>query len=123
MPISERFRPPPVGQCSSIGYRIPWALPAASVFPCGSFMSGDRPCVGCGAPLEGADERRVWCSDACRTWVHDRGGPAAAAELLEAWASTWDRLASLGDRAKAKASAAALRARARRLREHAGAAH
>lgn len=73
-------------------------------------------CPACGGAQPDADPRRIWCSDPCRAWVSDVGGPETAATVLEGWADDWAAMASIAGQ-EAKDTAADLRERAARLRE------
>lgn len=53
-------------------------------------MTDPSVCPACGDPLpDDAGDRRVWCSDGCRAWVAEMGGPEEAAARLEEWAAEW----------------------------------
>jgi hypothetical protein len=75
-------------------------------------------CPRCGRALPTGNPRRIWCSGPCRWWVAKRGGPLAAAELLEDFAAEWVAFIATPE---AAANAADLRERASALRRIGGA--
>ncbi len=86
----------------------------------------ERTCPACGTPLPGIDPRRRWCSSRCRKWVSKVGGRLGAAELKEAWASSWESISrsDLGDEAyrdRCQETAEQLRSEAQALRASIGA--
>jgi hypothetical protein len=84
-------------------------------------------CPACGETFTAAKggRRAVWCSADCRRWVHECGGPALAADVLDGWARGWENAARTrgfmpsGAKRRAEAIAKRLRERATLLRQRA----